>query len=852
MDSIKNLPLDDKRYNLKELLGKGGQASVYKAYDQYLKREVAIKIFPYQSSEPFTEGQALARCDSPHVIKVFDICYNSLYLCIIMEFVENNFSLCSHSIADMSEEEFYPFFYQTVCAVEEIHNYGLLHLDIKPENILIDADGLVKLTDFGISAIKGWLQNSNRPIPYKRKGSWYCLSPEQLTCSPVSEATDVFSLGILLHTFLFKKHPFLVEGDLHASQENIINAKVITPIIKPNKKMAPLVDICQIILQKNPNHRATLKTVKKTLEKIKQEKNNTAFPKSLTETIDNQNTRRNKKIKKNINLRYFLALLLLPTSSYTVLLILKNLYHTNITTTLLVPFEPPHTSTLAEKATSKENADLFTRLTEEEIENAIIEDKSRRLVSKREWGGSRDWKKEATQNDVDEIISGNTECDITTCQLYTFVYSRKKQKIINSFRKTIPHQNLVSASNIISQLIKAKLSINKTKNQEGDIKNEDLKKYLTFSKKIESLSLTEADVIEFEKFSKNSWGFLNAKIALVESFIAMHKKYNNKIWIKKSRKLIKRLREENPNNILVIQTKFKVDILEQKLQKAKQALTSIESSATIDAQRLFLDKTKLSFILGNPKLAYNEFIEKKNIRLTHDYFHEKAYMELHLNITDELSKTANQWIELFPSSDTAKSFLGNSYISNGNMQRAIDVYQDLLNNNDHYRYHINLSTALLLAGRYKENLQVAKSIIQNFPPSTYSYLSLGEAYKALKSPLSQKAFEKALELAQNSSDRDHGNEALLLAHLNRKEDALIALQKEAREEKNDGWFHMIAAQVYCLIGEIELSKYNGEVAVEKGFKNHWFNIPWTQQLYLHLAYEFGIDNRALESTQQVQ
>ena len=227
-----NIPLDKNRYSIEESIGQGGEGVVYQAYDRALQRKVAVKVIPYHDKGTLLEARAIARCDSPYVIQVYDVAYDDKYLCIVMELVEGNAPLTTDSIIEMTPDQFCHFFSQVLEAVESIHRSRLLHLDLKPSNILVDNEKRVKVTDFGISVFRDVSMFEDSKITIQRKGSWYCLSPEQLTQQAVSEATDIFALGILLYTYLFKTHPFLVSGMRQQAERILFRGRFCTRLLE--------------------------------------------------------------------------------------------------------------------------------------------------------------------------------------------------------------------------------------------------------------------------------------------------------------------------------------------------------------------------------------------------------------------------------------------------------------------------------------------------------------------------------------------------------------------------------------------------------------------------------------------
>jgi tRNA A-37 threonylcarbamoyl transferase component Bud32 len=196
----------NERYKIISEIGEGGEGKIYKAEDLAVNRYVAIKELPLHRKnreEALKEARAIARISHPNVVSLYDIieAENKIYL--IMEYVEG--ATLREILNELHYLDFQAalgIFIQTALAVEFAHNHGILHLDIKPENILVSPEGRVKLTDFGIAQFI-----SESPETDKIKGSTHYLAPEALK-GHYSTASDVFALGVVLYEMLAGENPF--------------------------------------------------------------------------------------------------------------------------------------------------------------------------------------------------------------------------------------------------------------------------------------------------------------------------------------------------------------------------------------------------------------------------------------------------------------------------------------------------------------------------------------------------------------------------------------------------------------------------------------------------------------------
>ena len=204
------------RYRLLEMLGSGGMAVVYKGVDTLLHRPVAIKILreAYASDPAFLarfqrEARAAARLDHPNVVTVYDVGQDGNWHYIVMEYVEGeDLKSLIRRVGRLSVEQAVDIAYQIAAGVGHAHKMGIIHCDIKPQNVLVTSEGLVKVTDFGIARA---LSETGLTDPEVVWGSPTYFSPEQAAGERPVPASDVYSIGIVLYEMLAGIPPFRAE-----------------------------------------------------------------------------------------------------------------------------------------------------------------------------------------------------------------------------------------------------------------------------------------------------------------------------------------------------------------------------------------------------------------------------------------------------------------------------------------------------------------------------------------------------------------------------------------------------------------------------------------------------------------
>lgn len=203
----------DGRYEIRELIGVGGMALVYRAYDSIDDRVVAIKILKdeYLGNEEFirrfkNESKAIAVLSHENIVKVYDVSFGDRIQYIVMEYVDGiTLKEYIEQQKEIKWKEAVYFTAQILKALQHAHDRGIVHRDIKPQNIMLLQDGTIKVTDFGIARFSN---NETRTMTDKAIGSVHYIAPEQARGDVIDEKADIYSVGVMLYEMLTGKLPF--------------------------------------------------------------------------------------------------------------------------------------------------------------------------------------------------------------------------------------------------------------------------------------------------------------------------------------------------------------------------------------------------------------------------------------------------------------------------------------------------------------------------------------------------------------------------------------------------------------------------------------------------------------------
>ena len=203
----------DGRYQINELLGVGGMAFVYKAYDMIDDRTVAIKILKdeFLNNGEFlrrfrNESKAIAVLSHPNIVKVYDVSFGDKIQYIVMEYIDGiTLKEYISNRKDTNWKESVHFTVQVLRALQHAHEKGIIHRDIKPQNIMLLQDGTIKVTDFGIAR---FAKNETHTMTDKAIGSVHYIAPEQARGDITDAKADIYSVGVLMYEMLTGNLPF--------------------------------------------------------------------------------------------------------------------------------------------------------------------------------------------------------------------------------------------------------------------------------------------------------------------------------------------------------------------------------------------------------------------------------------------------------------------------------------------------------------------------------------------------------------------------------------------------------------------------------------------------------------------
>jgi serine/threonine-protein kinase len=897
-------------YKVQRLINQGGMGEIYLAQDTRLHRTVAIKTLKAHVhhevdksnknnanlvESALNEARLLAKLNHPNIVQIYDIIEgnedkDNSHVSLVMEY------LAGKSLQRYQQEHILTLtqklsiLTQISGAIAAAHSQGVIHCDLKPSNIIIDAAGHVKIVDFGIAQLTQQFSQSTMtvgdditPVHQHTFGCQTAMSPEQLTYSPESSLintidfrTDLFSLGILAFTLITGKHPF-IDNSINSITYNIINNRVadaqnIVPSL-PNELIYLLNRLLAHNKEERPNDSVW---VYEYFEKITIALTQQAILAQETQplnikTLSSEDTLSNNEptsVMYLVNKRWRLTVLIIFTillvTIATIVTFYDEVFASNEMKTRHVVILPPtHNANTADDQIPIANMQkkLVTAAIDDALRQRIIHSKPLRLISHAEvvdigQGSLTNFSLIGAATGADDIITtvldcNNVRCDVTLSRLTA---NKRGSDEVKEVPKTWTDKWRIASQQKWPTLLENVSDIYQESQSRIDQLYSDFQlrsarpitanpdDYLQYAKLYTSMLIDgESNDVNLQNLANviNRSPYLFSAYTLYrEAALTLFNASNDSEYIEQLERLMNDGPPEYKYSIFQAIDAFAIAIAKGDIELAQNQMKIVisrgaDKSTIVELQAaLYLTRHDLNNAITFYKSA---LILRPSTKLLYNlalsYYFNGDFGNAQTRLTELLLITPEHY--------DANQLLAGIHLFQGHIEQAITYYEKIVEINNQITDLNNLGVAYSLVGRYQDAYNIIKKAFIMSPSQPLSLLNLADIEMLLG--LKKDAVKHYLQLIdlhyESNTIEAWLDKAQAYAHINQNTAAIKALNQAKKLSPTNNDISFIAALVYSILGEYTSSITQVEEALMTDMGIVWFNLPWFDNLCLNKEFQ---------------
>ncbi|MFT4924511.1 MAG: serine/threonine protein kinase/tetratricopeptide (TPR) repeat protein [Phenylobacterium sp.] len=819
---VLNLTGDLARFDIVDIIGQGGIGAVYRAKDQVLERDVALKMLrvadPKHANVLLAEARLACKLHHPNIVTVFEVVRANDSHCIVMEWVDGQPLDELIPLEGMALEQALQYACQIADGLVCAHQHYIIHHDIKPQNLMLTVQGQIKILDFGIA---GLLQHQNASADGNNQmtGSPHYMAPEQVLGLTLDQRSDIFSFGIVLYQMLTGQRPF--QGNNITELSQAITSGDVIPIVKHLPKLPP----------------AVVELVAKMLATDKADRWQSADELSAAVqviyrdlTYEKNWWQRRHRLSKAAMLLPFL--LLLGWSSKEVLF-------------------PPSTSELIERqlldATKiallpfdNISGDPLLQLFGDGLAVALSSDLAAVgrvrgnswIIPSSEIARMKDPSVQKISNKygADLVLTGSVQHMGSTRQLVLNLLNGKDGRQLKTVELSIDANKLFQGHRDIRQQALALLdwtvpaALSAKFNAQRPQFDGAYKDYLEGQGYLYRYEQPGNVIKAQQAFSRAiaiDGSYESAYVGLAEAQLQHFRKAKDRQWLDKMAVVIETLKDLNPNNTML--DYLSAEVLARKGQY-RQAQGLFESSIKNSPKHIksYVGLAKAHNELG--ELAQAEAIHLDAIAMAPNSTLAVVYLGIFCFRHGQYNQAIKQFEQLAlmaPNNHYAFGNIAAAYYSLGKIELAIKNTRKALKINPTANGYSNLATMFFYQQDYAKAVDAYHKAIEYNPSSFVIWGNLADAWRLLENPKSNGAYQKAADLALAALELNPNDSwatatlAYYLASAGHGEQALNHLKNMAKNSTGNEHFKM--ALTYDILGDVELVLQHLAYALEKNY-----------------------------------
>ncbi|WP_085297959.1 serine/threonine-protein kinase [Cognaticolwellia mytili] len=864
----KSLP----QYTRERLLGEGGMGKVYLATDNQLQRQVAIKELtaPIKNQTQgenvdlvLKEARLLARVNHRNIIQIYNIHDQDGKTSLVMEYFKSKTLTQFQNETITTLVQKLDLLTQLAAGLAQAHRSDIIHCDLKPTNILVNEQGELKITDFGIARLTGnkkTVSPIHQSLDTAEYGCLFFMSPEQIKQQVVDYRSDIFSLGIIAYQLMVGSHPFGKGSTLEVANricqqtpEHAKNLMIATPsaltdllmemLIKPVEERTLTANIIEnrlshiraALLQADINEQATtmLPNIDKNFALSSSAKiESSQVSKVLLKPQHKQ--AKNKLI--NVALSLCILCLVIATSFW---------FYSGpeITTKYLVILKPTLTNS---PLMAPMQQDLVISAVEDALRQAVINTENMYLVSQREVNAitkvyPNDLRKLKQAVGASDIISTALECDNNRCKVS---FSRLIANVNNTESLVVKSEKNwlapIEKFNVIystSQTQFASLypelaEVNQSGLLQRPINEDDYRDYIALYSQVRgqgdysAASLTELEAILARSPYLYAGYRLYRNIALDLYFDSQDNKYLNKLNI-----ILENSPPEYRFSIYEAIDRFWLASDIGETEKAKLQINEAKKRG-VDTLTISEFEAYILFSNGEYKKAVNAYSNAFNLRPSSSLLYNIAFSYWRLGDLVKSKNALSKMLKMVPNNYKAQRLQANIWLLQGNIELAITAFKKIVDEESSSTDLSNLGLAYSLNKQYIKSLAYAKLAVDKNPKNTINLLNLADIELILGNIRIAKAhYQKIIDAPENKQQYRYWLDlSLAYLHLNKSKLSIESLNNAKKLAPDNGEVAYTSSLIYSSLGEFTSAVVEAKKALNNKVGVVWFNLPWFDKL----------------------
>lgn len=868
----KNLP----HYSRERLLGEGGMGKVYLARDNQLQRQVAIKELTYQPKDDevnhaLQEARLLARVSHTNIIQIFNVHDEGDHISLVMEYFNSKtLTQFQHETRSNLVQKL-DLLQQLAAGLAAAHKNDVIHCDLKPSNILVNDEGLLKITDFGIAFLASNDTKDEEPLAESEAtqyGSLLYMSPEQIKQQKLDYRSDIFSFGILAYQLMVGSHPFAYANNAGSATD--VARRICQQVPEHAKNLmlnAPsaLTDLLmEMLVQPLEQRTLTAEAIENRIKHIRTALMQAEIDEQLTmpvgglslptetatlpiqQSITGEHTQAFQSVKSKPT-PWFRQNNIAISSMTVLCLMLVIFYWFNKTeeaeTKQVVILKP----TLTENSEIADmQQDLVVSAVEDALRQAVINTKDMYLISQREVKAITkeypdDLKKLRQATGASDIISTELECDNSRCKVG---FSRLVAKTKDSNKLTVKSEknwlapidkfNAVfsTSQTQFASLFPEHDEVNQSGLVQRPIDEADYREYIKLYNEIKRQGKSDEYTLQQLETLLNRSPYLYTAYGLFrETVLNLYKHTLDKAHLEKLELVLQNSPPEYRYSVYHSIDSFwsasdRGDIKAARLQISEAKQRGADDLTILGFEAFMFFKS------GQYKEAAETYARAFKLRPSTALLNNMAFSYWRLGDLGKAENALNEMLAIVPNNPHAIRLQANIWLMQGKLELAIKAFNQIVSSLNNGTDLTNLSLAYALNKQYEESLEFAQKALQQSPKHPFKLLNLADIEMIIgKKDSATLHYKQVVEILIGKNEAKYlTNLAQAYGQLNQANLAIEALSKAQALSPENGEVSYSSAIVYSLLQEEASAVHHVKTALNNNVGVVWFNLPWFDYL----------------------